>query len=147
MIRSSRSISKTPSWSFGVKTVRTAAKRGQGARTDRRSAPEFALLDVSLIREKSFAVAERLDALKIPFAFVTGYGADTLLPAAFASKPRLPKPYSTDALAGVVEKRRLQALSGCFQPGQFAAAATAALYSAWDRASSTTARHRRGRAT
>ncbi len=43
--------------------------------------PEFALLDVGLIREKSFAVAERLEALKIPFAFVTGYGADVRLPA------------------------------------------------------------------
>ena len=38
-------------------------------------APDFALLDVGLVREKSFAIAERLDALKIPFVFVTGYGA------------------------------------------------------------------------
>jgi hypothetical protein len=67
-------------------------------------APDFALLDVSLIREKSFAVAERLDALKIPYVFVTGYGADANLPAAFASKPRLPKPYSTDALLVVLTR-------------------------------------------
>ena len=67
--------------------------------------PEFALLDVSLIREKSFAVAERLEALKIPFAFVTGYGADAGLPEAFATKPRLPKPCSTDALQTMLRYR------------------------------------------
>ena len=40
------------------------------------------LLDIGLMREKSFAIAERLDALGIPFAFVTGYCADVELPLA-----------------------------------------------------------------
>jgi CheY-like chemotaxis protein len=88
---------------FGVKTVRTAASVARALELIAVRPPQFALLDVSLIREKSFAVAERLEALKIPFAFVTGYGADTLLPPAFASKPRLPKPYSTDALRALLE--------------------------------------------
>jgi hypothetical protein len=48
-------------------------------------------------------VAERLDALNIPYAFVSGYGADARLPAAFAAKPRLPKPYSTDALQALLK--------------------------------------------
>ena len=89
--------------SFGVKTVRTAANVAKALELIAVRPPEFALLDVSLIRENSYAVAERLEALKIPFAFVTGYGADTLLPAAFASKPRLPKPYSTDALQALLK--------------------------------------------
>jgi len=88
---------------FGVKSVRTAANVAKALNMIADRPPEFALLDVSLIREKSFAVAERLDALKIPFAFVTGYGADTILPAAFAAKPRLPKPYSTDALQALLK--------------------------------------------
>ena len=88
---------------FGVKTVRTAANVAKALELIALRPPEFALLDVSLIREKSFAVAERLDALKIPFAFVTGYGADTQLPAAFASKLRLPKPYPTDALRALLK--------------------------------------------
>jgi CheY-like chemotaxis protein len=66
-------------------------------------APDFALLDVSLIREKSFAIAERLDALKIPYIFVTGYGADASVPAAFSDKPRLPKPCSSAALQAVLQ--------------------------------------------
>src|ERR1700737_2175162 len=83
---------------FGVKTVRTAASvvRALDMIADR--APDFAVLDVGLVREKSFAVAERLDALRIPFVFVTGYSADVRLPAEFADRPRLPKPFSTDAL-------------------------------------------------
>ena len=93
---------------FGVKTVRTAANVAKALDMIADRPPEFALLDVSLIREKSFAVAERLEALQIPFAFVTGYGADTMLPAAFAAKPRLPKPYSTDALQALLK-------SGCIR--------------------------------
>ena len=88
---------------FGVKTVRTAANVARALHMIADRPPDFALLDVSLIREKSFAVAERLEALRIPFAFVTGYGADTALPPAFAAKPRLPKPYATDALRALMK--------------------------------------------
>jgi CheY-like chemotaxis protein len=90
---------------FGVKTVRAAATVAKALALIDERPPEFALLDVGLIREKSFAVAERLEALKIPFAFVTGYGSDARLPAAFANKPRLSKPYSTDALKALLSKR------------------------------------------
>ena len=90
---------------FGVKTVRTAATVARALALIEERPPEFALLDVGLIREKSFAVAERLEALKIPFAFVTGYGADARLPAAFANKPRLSKPYSRDALQALLSRR------------------------------------------
>jgi len=90
---------------FGVKTVRTAGNvaRALGMIDDR--APDFALLDVGLVREKSFAIAERLDALNIPFIFVTGYGVDVRLPAALANKPRLPKPYSSDVLKAFLKNR------------------------------------------
>ena len=90
---------------FGVKTVRTAASVAKALAMIDDRAPDFALLDVGLIREKSFAVAERLEALKIPFVFVTGYGANARLPLAFANKPRLPKPYSTDALRALLSQR------------------------------------------
>jgi CheY-like chemotaxis protein len=89
---------------FGVKTVRTAQSVARALALIEQQLPEFALLDVGLIREKSFAVAERLEALKIPFAFVSGYGADAKLPVAFAGKPRLPKPYSTDALLVLLKR-------------------------------------------
>ena|SRR5882724_6450642 len=90
---------------FGVKTVRTAGSVARALDMIADRVPDFALLDVGLVREKSFAIAERLDALKIPFVFVTGYGADVRLPAAFAQRPRLPKPHSTDALQAVLKRR------------------------------------------
>jgi hypothetical protein len=36
---------------------------------------------------------------------VTGYGAKGTFPAAFARKPTLPKPYSTDALLALLRRR------------------------------------------
>src|SRR4030088_3286882 len=83
---------------FGVKSVRTAANVARALDMIAERAPDFALLDVGLVREKSFAVAERLDALKGPVRFVTGYGVDVRLPGALADKPRLPNPYSSDSL-------------------------------------------------
>ena len=90
---------------FGVKTVRSAGNVTRALQMIEERAPDFALLDVGLVREKSFAIAERLDALKIPFVFVTGYGADVRLPAAFAGRPRLAKPYSTQALQAALRAR------------------------------------------
>jgi CheY-like chemotaxis protein len=90
---------------FGVTKVRTAASVAAALEMIAGRPPEYALLDVGLIREKSFAVAARLDALAIPFAFVTGYGADVRLPSAFAPRPRLPKPCSTHALRALLGRR------------------------------------------
>ena len=89
---------------FGVRAVRTAASVATALDMIAARAPDFALLDVGLIRENSFAIAERLDGLKIPFVFVTGYSADVRLPAAFAGRPRLLKPYSTDALRALLKR-------------------------------------------
>jgi CheY-like chemotaxis protein len=90
---------------FGVKTVRCAGSVATALEMIADRAPDFALLDVGLVREKSFAIAERLQALQIPFVFITGYGADVRLPPALAHRPRLPKPYSTDALKALLECR------------------------------------------
>ncbi len=82
---------------FGVKTVRCAANVAHALMMIEERAPDFALLDVGLARGKSFDVADRLAALKIPFAFVTGYGGDKV-DAAYVERPRLSKPCSSDAL-------------------------------------------------
>jgi len=90
---------------FGVEKVRAAASVKKALEMIADRAPDFALLDVGLVREKSFAVAERLAALKIPFVFVTGYGADVRLPPALAQRPRLAKPCPTDALEALLRGR------------------------------------------
>ena len=84
---------------FGVRTVRTAANVARTLELITERRPDFALLDVSLVRgENTFAIAERLDALKVPFVFITGYGADIRLPESLAGKPRLTKPCSSETL-------------------------------------------------
>ncbi|MBR0791304.1 response regulator [Bradyrhizobium manausense] len=90
---------------FGVRKVRTVGSVAQALNAINARAPDFALLDVELIREKSFAIAERLAALEIPFVFVTGYGAETSIPAQFAARPRLQKPCSSDALEMALQAR------------------------------------------
>lgn len=69
-------------------------------------APDFVLLDIGLVREKSFAVAEQLKSLKIPFAFVTGYSGPAAVPADFARYPVLRKPYLREALLDTLRKWR-----------------------------------------
>jgi CheY-like chemotaxis protein len=88
---------------LGVPAVRTAGTVATALDMIASRAPDFALLDVGLIREKSFAIAERLAASKIPFAFVTGYGGD-MVPPAFADRPLLAKPYSLDGLQALLRR-------------------------------------------
>jgi DNA-binding NtrC family response regulator len=91
--------------SFGVKTIRTATSVAGALELIDDRAPDFALLDVGLVREKSFAIAERLESLKIPFVFVTGYRAAGTFPAAFEQVPRLPKPCPREALHALLRRR------------------------------------------
>lgn len=90
---------------FGVTSVRTVGSVAQALNAIAARAPDFALLDVELIREKSFAIAERLAALEIPFVFVTGYDAETSIPPQFAARPRLQQPCSSDALEAALQGR------------------------------------------
>jgi CheY-like chemotaxis protein len=90
---------------FGVKSVRTVASVARALHAIAERAPDFALLDVELVHEKSFAIAERLVALKIPFAFVTGYGAEAHVPLEFTDQPRLQKPCSSEALEAALRER------------------------------------------
>ncbi len=90
---------------FGVKAVRTVASVARALQAIAERAPDFALLDVELVREKSFAIADRLAALNIPFVFVTGYGAETRVPPEFAGRSRLQKPCSSEALEAVLRSR------------------------------------------
>ena len=86
---------------FGVKTVRCAASVAHALAMIEERVPDFALLDVGLVKEKSLDVAARLAALNVPFAFVTGYSGDRV-GKDFADRPRLPKPCTSDALLAVL---------------------------------------------
>ena len=86
---------------LGVQSVRSAGTVATALDLIAGRAPDFALLDVGLFSEKSFAVAERLTALKIPFAFVTGYG-ERSLPDRYRDRPALQKPFQAEQLSSAL---------------------------------------------
>ena len=61
------------------------------------------ILDVNLGGEKTYAVANILSDRKIPFAFVTGYGPDSIVPA-FAHAPVLQKPVEAAKLHALLRQ-------------------------------------------
>lgn len=89
---------------FGVKSVRTAGSVARALEliADRR--PDFGMLDIGLASGNSFAVAERLLAMQIPFVFVTGYDSEMALPAALRGTPKLPKPCTRDNLKAALRR-------------------------------------------
>jgi len=93
---------ETTMMELGIERVRTAAHAADALAMIADRVPDFALLDVGLGNDTSFEVADRLDALKVPYAFVTGYRADIVLAGRFAGKPVLSKPCLRDELAAVL---------------------------------------------
>jgi len=63
-----------------------------------------ALLDISLGRETSFAIADRLTEQGVPFLFLSGY-ENSIIPARFGNIPNLGTPYDRDKLLEVAERR------------------------------------------
>ena len=61
------------------------------------------ILDVNLGGEKTYAVADILADRKIPFAFVTGYGPDSIV-SAFSHAPVLQKPVEAAKLHALLQQ-------------------------------------------
>ncbi|WP_342452432.1 response regulator [Pararoseomonas baculiformis] len=59
---------------------------------------DAAVLDISLGRDMSYAIADRLLQLGMPFVIATGYARDSL-PSRFQHVPYWEKPYDPRALA------------------------------------------------
>lgn len=91
---------------FGVTQVRVASSVAQALAMIAKRSPDFALLDIELAESKSFAVARRLAARKIPFAFVTGHSGDRIFPDEYSDRPRLSKPFLREELFTVLSNWR-----------------------------------------
>jgi len=89
---------------FGVKSVRTAGSVARALALIGERKPDFAMLDIGLASGNSFAVAERLQALQVPFVFVTGYDGEMALPPALKGAPKLPKPCTRDSLKAALRR-------------------------------------------
>jgi CheY-like chemotaxis protein len=83
--------------SLGLEQVRLAATIEEARGALGESLPEVAVLDVNIRGERSYALADTLRELGVPFVFATGYG-DAEHPEALRSVPTLTKPYSVEDL-------------------------------------------------
>ena len=63
---------------------------------------DAAILDVNLAGENVFPAAAILVDRGIPFMFCSGYSGSGRLPAKFADVPRVPKPYTSAAIAATL---------------------------------------------
>jgi len=91
---------------LGVTTSRTATNVAQALEMIAARAPDFALLDIGLRGETSIAVADRLDALAVPFAFLTGYGERAAPLPRFRERPKIAKPFGARAVESVLRNWR-----------------------------------------
>jgi len=64
---------------------------------------DFAVLDINLNGEMSYPLADDLTAQKVPFLFLTGYGASAL-PERFRQCPRVAKPYDPANLSREIRR-------------------------------------------
>ena len=64
---------------------------------------DFALLDVNVRGQEVYPVADILIDRGIPFAFLTGYGKETI-PDDRSGTPLLSKPFKADALLAAVKR-------------------------------------------
>jgi len=62
---------------------------------------DCALLDINLRGEKSFAVADALSKIGVPYAFLTGY-ADNVIPDRYRDRPTIQKPVSLPTMMATV---------------------------------------------
>lgn len=90
---------------FGVTTVRTTGSVSRALQLIAERTPDFALLDIGLASGNSFAVAERLHAMQIPFVFISGYGNRIALPPALKQTTMLPKPCTSEQLEAALRQR------------------------------------------
>lgn len=64
---------------------------------------DLAFLDVNLGSETSYDIADELDALGIPYAFVTGYGHQGIA-SSYRDKPIAPKPITAGGLKQALDQ-------------------------------------------
>jgi light-regulated signal transduction histidine kinase (bacteriophytochrome) len=84
---------------LGALHVATAGTVEQALEAIDATMPWLAILDVNLGDHTSFAVADRLRALRIPFLFATGYGEQAQLPDDHKETIVLQKPYTLENVA------------------------------------------------
>ncbi len=84
---------------LGALHVATAGTVEQALQAIDSSMPSLAMLDINLGDHTSFAIADRLRELGIPFLFATGYGEQAQLPDDHKARTVVQKPYTLENVA------------------------------------------------
>ena len=88
---------------LGAIVIGPVASRDEAMRRLEQEQPfDLAILDINLLGEMSFPVAQRLTELNIPFVFATGYEHSTF-PAILRAAPIWSKPFDSEALARALD--------------------------------------------
>ena len=85
----------------GYEVIGPFGRLEQAIEAARNGQMDVALLDVNVRGDEVFPVADILAARGVPFAFLTGYGRETL-PARFGDSPVLSKPFQARQLVAAV---------------------------------------------
>jgi CheY-like chemotaxis protein len=88
---------------LGAEAVLTAATVEAALETMEASPPTLAMLDINLGDRTSFAIADRLLELGIPFLFATGYGEQAKLPPDHLARTVVQKPYTLENVARALD--------------------------------------------
>jgi len=86
----------------GMVVIGPASSAGEALELIAGSPPDAALLDANLSGEPITAVLQALSERSIPFAYVTGYGRESLPPAYPA--PIVTKPFDADQLLAAARR-------------------------------------------
>lgn len=89
---------------LGAETVTTAATVDGALDAIEQNRPAVAMLDINLGDRNSFAIADRLLALGIPFIFATGYGEQAKLPTDHRDRMVVQKPYTLENVARAMDE-------------------------------------------
>ncbi|HEY0627544.1 MAG TPA: HWE histidine kinase domain-containing protein [Allosphingosinicella sp.] len=84
---------------LGAASVTTAGTVEHALEAIHDSRPDIAMLDINLGDQTSFAIADRLHELNIPFLFATGYGEQAQLPPDHKARTVVQKPYTLENVA------------------------------------------------
>lgn len=90
---------------LGCEVVGPAMHMKEAIQLAREGAIDGATLDVNIVGEKVYPVADILIERGIPFVFITGYGAAGLRESD-AGRPVLQKPYRLEQLVEIMERWR-----------------------------------------
>lgn len=89
---------------LGADSVSTAATVQAALDIIDSARPSVAMLDINLGDSTSFAIADRLMDLNIPFLFATGYGEQAQLPADHRGRTVVQKPYTLENVARAMDE-------------------------------------------